>query len=29
LSGERTLEEGEATFEDLKAGRGIKYVFRP
>jgi L-iditol 2-dehydrogenase len=29
LSGERTLEEGEATFEDLKAGKGIKFVFRP
>lgn len=29
LSGERSLEEGEATFEDLKAGKGIKYVFKP
>lgn len=29
LSGERTLEEGEATFADLEAGRGIKYVFKP
>lgn len=29
LSGFRTLEEGAATFEDLKAGRGLKYVFRP
>lgn len=29
LSGERTLDEGEATFADLQAGRGIKYVFRP
>ena len=29
LSGERSLDQGEATFEDLKAGRGIKYVFRP
>ena len=24
-----SLEEGEQTFDDLKAGRGIKYVFRP
>jgi L-iditol 2-dehydrogenase len=29
LSGERSLENGEATFEDLKAGKGIKFVFRP
>jgi L-iditol 2-dehydrogenase len=29
LSGERTLEDGLATFEDLRAGRGLKYVFRP
>jgi L-iditol 2-dehydrogenase len=29
LSGERSLEDGTATFEDLKAGKGIKYVFRP
>jgi L-iditol 2-dehydrogenase len=29
LSGERQLEEGTQTFEDLKAGLGIKYVFRP
>jgi L-iditol 2-dehydrogenase len=29
LSGERKLEEGPAVFDDLKAGRGIKYVFRP
>jgi L-iditol 2-dehydrogenase len=29
LSGERSLEEGDQVFEDLKAGRGIKYVFRP
>ena len=29
LSGERSLEDGAQTFEDLKAGRGIKYVFRP
>lgn len=29
LSGERTLEDGTRTFEDLKAGRGLKYVFRP
>ena len=29
LSGERSLPEGQATFEDLKAGHGLKYVFRP
>ncbi len=29
ISGHRTLEEGVQTFEDLKAGRGIKYVFKP
>jgi L-iditol 2-dehydrogenase len=29
ISGERGLDEGEATFEDLRAGRGIKFVFRP
>ncbi|HVL39026.1 MAG TPA: alcohol dehydrogenase catalytic domain-containing protein [Fimbriimonadaceae bacterium] len=29
LSGERELEEGDVVFEDLRAGRGIKYVFRP
>lgn len=29
LSGTRSLEEGEKAFEDLKAGRGIKYVFEP
>jgi L-iditol 2-dehydrogenase len=29
LSGERSLEDGKATFEDLKAGTGIKYVFKP
>jgi L-iditol 2-dehydrogenase len=29
ISGYRTLEEGEKTFDDLKAGRGIKYVFQP
>ena len=29
LSGERSLEQGEQTFEDLKAGKGIKFVFRP
>jgi L-iditol 2-dehydrogenase len=29
LSGERDLSQGEETFQDLKAGRGIKYVFRP
>jgi L-iditol 2-dehydrogenase len=29
LSGERTLSEAAQVFEDLKAGVGIKYVFRP
>jgi L-iditol 2-dehydrogenase len=29
ISGERRLEDGPATFEDLRAGRGLKYVFRP
>ncbi len=29
LSGRRTLEEGEQTFADLAAGKGIKYVFEP
>jgi L-iditol 2-dehydrogenase len=29
LSGDRKLEEGVQVFEDLKAGRGIKYVFKP
>lgn len=29
VSGYRSLDDGERTFDDLKAGRGIKYVFRP
>jgi L-iditol 2-dehydrogenase len=29
ISGRRTLEEGEETFADLIAGRGIKYAFIP
>jgi L-iditol 2-dehydrogenase len=29
LTGERTLEEGVAVFEELKHGKGIKFVFRP
>jgi L-iditol 2-dehydrogenase len=29
ISGYRSLDQGEKTFEDLKAGRGIKYVFQP
>jgi len=29
ISGVRSLGEAEKTFEDLKAGRGIKYVFQP
>jgi L-iditol 2-dehydrogenase len=29
ISGERSLDQGVETFEDLKAGRGIKYVFKP
>lgn len=29
VSGYRALEDAERTFDDLKAGRGIKYVFRP
>lgn len=29
ISGYRSLDQAEATFEDLKAGHGIKYVFQP
>ncbi len=29
LSGERTLAEAEMAFEDLRSGKGIKYVIRP
>ncbi len=29
VSGERTLEEMDATFRDLEAGRGLKYAVRP
>lgn len=29
LTGSRTLEEGPQVFEDLQAGKGIKYIFRP
>lgn len=29
LSGSRTLEEAAQTFDDLKSGRGLKYVFHP
>jgi len=29
ISGERSLEQGAETFEDLKEGRGLKYVFKP
>lgn len=29
LSGKRSLSEGTQVFDDLQAGRGIKYVFRP
>lgn len=29
ISGERILSQGEETFQDLKAGRGLKYVFKP
>lgn len=29
FSGDRELDEGEAVFRDLEAGRGIKYVFHP
>lgn len=29
LSGFRSLDQGEEVFRDLKAGRGIKYVFQP
>lgn len=29
ITGERTLEEGPATLEDLRQGRGLKYVFKP
>ena len=29
LSGDRSLEQALEVFEDLKAGNGIKYVFKP
>ena len=29
ISGERSLSDGRKVFEDLEAGAGIKYVFRP
>jgi L-iditol 2-dehydrogenase len=29
ISGERSLSQGEETFQDLKEGRGLKYVFKP
>ncbi len=29
ISGERSLAEGPEVFEDLRAGKGVKYVFRP
>jgi L-iditol 2-dehydrogenase len=29
ISGNRALTDGERTFDDLRAGRGIKYVFQP
>jgi L-iditol 2-dehydrogenase len=29
ISGERSLEEGEQVFQDLKTGKGLKYVFKP
>ena len=29
ISGERKLEEGVQVFQDLDAGKGIKFVFRP
>lgn len=29
ITRDRSLEEAQATFEDLEAGRGIKYAFRP
>ena len=29
ISGSRTLEQAAETFEDLQAGKGIKYVFEP
>ncbi len=29
LTSERPLEDGPDVFEDLKAGRGVKYVFKP
>lgn len=29
VSGERRLDQADATFADLEAGRGVKYVFRP
>lgn len=29
ISGERSLSQGEETFEDLRQGRGLKYVFKP
>lgn len=29
ISGERSLDQGEQTFQDLKEGKGLKYVFKP
>lgn len=29
ISGERALDEGARVFEDLRAGKGVKYVFKP
>ena len=29
ITSERTLEEGTQVFEDLRAGKGVKYVFKP
>jgi len=29
LSGQRTLDQAIATFQDLEAGNGVKYVFKP
>lgn len=29
ITGERSLTEGAAVFEDLRAGKGVKYVFKP
>jgi hypothetical protein len=29
ITGERSLDEGNKVFEELRAGIGLKYVFKP